>query len=90
MRSHWLLGEVRILEKEHIPKLYVAYFRWVIQKARRERGLSDDLGELVREYEQILPEYAEKLKWLIGFSEEETQEKSDERCQDRDHGRTSQ
>lgn len=59
-------------EKNH--KLFVAYFRWVIQKERREHGLSDDLGELVREYEEILPEYAEKLKWLIGFSEEERQE----------------
>ena len=63
-------------EKNH--KLFVAYFRWVIQKERREHGLSDDLGELVREYEEILPEYAEKLKWLIGFSEEERQEKGDE------------
>lgn len=62
-------------EKNH--KLFVAYFRWVIQKERREHGLSDDLGELVREYEEILPEYAEKLKWLIGFSEEERQEKGD-------------
>lgn len=59
-------------EKNH--KLFVAYFRWVIRKERREHGLSDDLGELVREYEEILPEYAEKLKWLIGFSEEERQE----------------
>ena len=66
------------MEKEHIPKLYVTYFRWVIQRGRRKLGLSDDLGEVVREYEQILPEYAEELKWLIGFSEEETQEKSDE------------
>lgn len=62
---------VRGTEKNH--KLFVAYFRWVIQKERREHGLSDDLGELVREYEEILPEYAEKLKWLIGFSEEERQ-----------------
>lgn len=62
-------------EKNH--KLFVAYFRWVIRKERREHGLSDDLGELVREYEEILPEYAEKLKWLIGFSEEERQEKGD-------------
>lgn len=59
-------------EKNH--KLFVAYFRWAIRKERREHGLSDDLGELVREYEEILPEYAEKLKWLIGFSEEERQE----------------
>lgn len=59
-------------EKNH--KLFVAYFRWVIQKERREHGLSDDLGELVREYEEILPEYAEKLKWLIGFSEEESEQ----------------
>lgn len=66
---------VRGTEKNH--KLFVAYFRWVIQKERREHGLSDDLGELVREYEEILPEYAEKLKWLIGFSEEERQEKGD-------------
>lgn len=58
---------------EKIPKLFVAYFRWAIRKERREHGLSDDLGELVREYEEILPEYAEKLKWLIGFSEEERQ-----------------
>lgn len=59
-------------EKNH--KLFVAYFRWAIRKERREHGLSDDLGELVREYEEILPEYAEKLKWLIGFSEEERRE----------------
>lgn len=59
-------------EKNH--KLFVAYFRWVIRKERREHGLSDDLGELVREYEEILPEYAEKLKWLIGFSEEESEQ----------------
>ena len=30
-------------------KLFVAYFRWAIRKERREHGLSDDLGELVRE-----------------------------------------
>ena len=63
---------MRGTEKNH--KLFVAYFRWAIRKERREHGLSDDLGELVREYEEILPEYAEKLKWLIGFSEEERQE----------------
>lgn len=60
---------MRGTEKNH--KLFVAYFRWAIRKERREHGLSDDLGELVREYEEILPEYAEKLKWLIGFSEVE-------------------
>jgi hypothetical protein len=52
-------------------------FVHIAQKERREHGLSDDLGELVREYEETLPEYAEKLKWLIGFSEEERQEKED-------------
>lgn len=49
-------------EKELLQK---ALLRLEVKQARRQHGLSDDLEALIERYQELSPDYAEKLRKII-------------------------